>query len=102
VPPKRPLTVVELLTVRLGPWKASQALIFITAWWTEEELRGRRLRSPDELVQAHWFSKAAAYRKQILFREAFAPEGLADPHELAELLPDGIKSAVQVARMKAS
>jgi hypothetical protein len=97
---KRGPTVLEVLTKRLGAWKAGLVLTFIVCWWAEEERRGRPLEGVEDLVDSGYFSRAAAYRRLAEFRTAFEPfGGLKNPHDLAELLPQRTKSAVHTARL---
>jgi hypothetical protein len=73
-------------------------MTFITLWWIEEELVGEGV-DVEHLVEENYFSRPTAFRRQQLFREAFEPEGLKTPHDLALLLPDRTKSALQSARI---
>lgn len=91
-------TIPQILSKRVSPWKAGLLLTFIVAWWTEEELQGREI-DLDDLIEAHWFSRSAAYRKLADFKKAFEPEGLENPHDLAELLPERTKTPIQTARL---
>jgi hypothetical protein len=96
---KREPTIVEVLTKRLGPWKAGLVVTFIVLWWAEEERQGGSLEGVEDLVDSGHFSRAAAFRRQAEFRTAFEPWGLKNPHELAELLPQRTRSAVHTARL---
>ncbi len=96
---KRGPTVMEVLTKRLGAWKAGLVLAFILFWWAEEERRGGPLDGVEDLVDAGYFSRATAYRHLASFRTAFEPWGLKNPHQLAECLPERTRAAVHTARL---
>lgn len=73
---------------------ASQLLVFITVWVTEEELRGEAIKTED-LVDAGYFSRRTAFRRQADFRRAFEREGLRDPHGLKALMVKEPKSSAE-------
>jgi hypothetical protein len=78
--------------------KAGYALTFIVLWWAEEESRCAPI-DVEELVEAGYYSRATAFRRQADFRQAFEAEGFKSPHDLAMALPQRTKSAPHVARL---